>query len=104
MIFRQWLILYLTSKHHKPGVTLPFDRTGFDRSLDLSMQLHLDAANLGEADAVIMRLRQGKARLWVSEAIELISAFIARESRRFTTRAPGKERLKCLVHFAKHIL
>ena len=52
--------------------SLAFDRAGFDRSLDFSMEFDLDSAYLGKAHAIIMG--QGIPTLRIGEAIRTVPA------------------------------
>src|SRR5436309_3240759 len=95
-------LFHFAGKYHVPVIAFSLDGASFDGSLDLSMQLYFDAAYLGETDSVIVC--QGKACLWVGEAIIVASSLIARVAWGISTLATSKERFESFVGFSEHIL
>ena len=102
LVLSHRLTCYLTGKDDIPGITLSLDRTGFDRACDLSMQLHLDTANLGEADAAI--LRQGETGLRVGEAVVAALALEAWIARFLTIPHAPEEGIERFLYPSQDIL
>src|SRR6266571_1754455 len=84
-----------------PLLPFPFDRTGFDLALDLSMQLDLDLADFGEREP---RALEFIAALRVREAIIAVATFETRIAWGLSVQHTTKEGIKSFVESLEHLL
>src|SRR5215813_11509862 len=90
-----------SGKNSIPLICLSFDRTGFDHSLDLTMELDPDMAYFTEIEVLVDDLI---ATLWVSETIIPISRLKPRIARLFPILYPSEEGLHRFIETLEDIL
>ena len=70
-------LILLDRKNHEPPVGLPLDRASLDRAFDGAQEAHAATADFRERELVAV---EAKAALRVSERVEAVPPFEAREA------------------------